>query len=327
MTQGAVTRGAVTEGAVTDRAAAARGRALAAVARSRAVGPHFFGNFVGISGRGAVDGRARLELDVEPGDGPGGRISATALATVADLTMSAAIRNRLGPQNRLGTITLAVHHLEPEVTGPLHTDAVAERVELDEERGFARCTVRDPADRLVAAVEGWFTAMPLPAGQRLGPVPWELPEGTPVPPVDEADLTEAERAAVAACTAAGERAAAHGTSVVDELLAADWVGAGDGEVRGELRVGSEHANRGGHAQGGVLYGFAARAAARVVDADLHLAEGHLQFLRPAAGATVVAEARLLRAGRRTAFTEVRLRDGDAVVVTGSFTFQRVPGRG
>lgn len=310
-----------------DLVAAARQRALESVARGRAVGPHFFGNFVGISGRGAVDGRARLDLDVEPGAGPGGRISATALATVADLTMSAAIRNRLGPQNRLGTITLAVHHLEPEVTGPLRTDAVADRVEHDEERGFARCAVHDPAGRLVAQVEGWFTAMPLPSGQRLGPVPWELPEDTPVPPVAEADLTDAERAAVAACTAAAERAAEHGTSVVDELLAADWSHPADDEVRGELRAGSEHANRGGHVQGGVLYGFAARAAGRLVDEGMHLAEGHLQFLRPAAGDTVVAQARLLRAGRRTAFTEVRLLDGDAVVVTGSFTFQRVPGRG
>lgn len=319
----------MTESTVADRSTgqAARHRALEAVARTRAVGPHFFGNFVGISGRGAVDGRASLSLDVEPGDRPGGRISATALATVADLTMSAAIRNRLGPQNRLGTITLAVHHLEPDVRGPLCTDAVAQRVELDEERGFARCDVRDPAGTLVAAVEGWFTAMPLPSGQRLGPVPWELPEDTPVPPVDEAGLEPAERAAVDACTAAGERAAAAGTSVVDELLAATWSSPADGVVRGVLGVGGEHANRGGHVQGGVLYGFAALAAGRLVGAGMHLAEGHLQFLRPAAGAAVVGEARLLRQGRRTAFAEVRLLDGDELVVTGSFTFQRVPGRG
>ena len=42
---------------------------------------------------------------------------------------------------------------------------------------------------------------------------------------------------------------------------------------------------------------------------------------------MVGEARLLRQGRRTVFAEVRLLDGDELVVTGSFTFQRVPGRG
>ncbi|WNV74162.1 acyl-CoA thioesterase domain-containing protein [Geodermatophilus sp. DSM 44513] len=306
---------------------AVRRRALEAVARTRAVGPHFFGNAVGIDGRGAVDGVARLHLDVEPGAAPGSRVSPTALATLADLTMSAAIRARLGPQNRLGTVTLAVQHLEPEPTGPVHSEAVAARVELDEERGFARCELRDPAGTLVAAVEGWFTAMPMPPGRRLGPVPWELPEGTPVPPVAEADLEPAERAAVDACTAAGERAAAAGTSVVDELLAMTWTEPPDGGVRGELAVGPEHANRGGHVQGGVLYGVAVLAARRAVGDGLHLADGHLQFLRPAHADTLAVQARPLREGRRTAFAEVRLTAAGELVAAGSLTFQRVPGRG
>ncbi len=304
---------------------AVRARALESVARTRAVGPHFFGNFVGVTGLPREEGRSRLHLDVEPGSGPGGRISPVAVATVADLTMSASIRAVLGPQRRLGTITMALHHLEPVVTGPLTTEAVASRVEVDEERGFARCDLRDPPGVLVAAVEAWFVAMPTPPGKTLGPVPWELPDDIPVPPVTAEELEPHERAAVDACEAAGRRAVAAGTSVVEELLAGNWTPTGEDVVRGELPVGPAHANRGGHVQGGVLYGAAALGARRVVAEGMSLAEGHLSFLAPADGDTLVVESRALRHGKRTSFAESRLRVGDRLVATGEFAFHRVPG--
>jgi acyl-coenzyme A thioesterase PaaI-like protein len=289
------------------------------------VGPHFFANFVGVSGRPAVDGRSELSIDSEPGDRPGGRVSPTALATGADLTMGAAIRNRLGPQNRLGTITLSVHHLAPDLSGPLRTSGTAQRVELNEERGFARCEVHDPAGTLVASVGGWFTALPMPPGRRLGPVPWEMPEDTPIPEVREADLEPDELATVDACTAAGQRAAARGTSVIEELLAMTWVPTAAGQVRGQLAVGPEHGNRAGHAQGGVIYGAAALAAGRAVAEGMSLAEGHLRFLRPVDGDALAVEARLLRQGRRAAFVDARLHVGAQLVATGDFTFHRIGG--
>jgi acyl-coenzyme A thioesterase PaaI-like protein len=306
-------------------AEAVRARALESVARTRAVGPHFFGNFLGITGLPREEGRSRLHLAVEPGDPTGGRISPTAVATVADLTMSAAIRAVLGPQRRLGTITMALHHLEPVVAGPLTTEAVATRVEVDEERGFARCDLRDPRGTLVAAVEAWFVAMPTPPGRTLGPVPWELPDDVPIPPVTDAELTDAERAAVEACEGAARRAADAGTSVVEELLTGRWVPVGDGAVRGELPMGPAYANRGGHVQGGVLYGAAALGAQRVVAEGMSLAEGHLAFLAPAEGDILVVESRVLRHGRRTSFAESRVRVGDRLVATGEFAFHRVPG--
>lgn len=302
--------------------AATRQRALDSVARARSVGPHFFGNFIGISGRPAIDGCACLELAVEPDAAPGGQISATAVATVADLTMTAAIRDRVGRQNRLGTITLVVHHLQPVVRGPVRTEAVATRVELDEKRGFARCEVRDRAGTLVAVSDGWFVAMPVARGQRLGPVAWELPPDTPVPPVPETELQPDERSAVEACAAAADRAATAGTSVVDELLAMAWTATVEGGVRGELGVGLQHVNRGGHVQGGVLYGAAALGAKRVVAEGMQLAEGHVSFLAPADGRTLVVESSVLRHGGRTSFAESRLTVDDRLVATGMFTLHR-----
>lgn len=318
---------------MTDRAAsgtagrvgAVRTRALESVASTRAVGPHFFGNFVGITGLPREPGRSRLHLDVEPGSAPGGYISPVALATVADLTMSASIRAVLGPQRRLGTITMALHHLEPVVVGPLTTEAVASRVEVDEERGFARCDLLDLGGVLVAAAEAWFVAMPTPPGRTLGPVPWELPDDVPVPPVTEGGLEPHERAAVGACVAAAHRAQAAGTSVLEELLAGTWSTAGEDAVSGELPMGPAHVNRGGHVQGGVLYGAAVAGARRVVAEEMVLAEGHLSFLAPADGDALVVESRALRHGKRTSFAESRLRVGDRLVATGEFAFHRVPG--
>ncbi|TFV64739.1 hypothetical protein E4P41_00410 [Geodermatophilus sp. DF01-2] len=307
-----------------DRVGAVRARAMESVARTRAVGPHFFGNVVGITGLPRSGDATRLHLAPEPGDGAGGRISPVAVATVADLTMSASIRAVLGPQRRLGTITMAVHHLEPVMAGPLTTEGTAVRVERDEERGFARCELRDPRGTVVAAVEAWFVAVPTPPGRTLGPVPWELPDDVPVPPVPEGELTTAERAAVAACVAAARRAAAAGTSVVDELLAGTWTGTGTDVVRGEIPVGPAHANRGGQVQGGALYGAAALGAGRVVADGMSLADGQLSFLAPADGDVLVVESRALRHGRRTSFAESRLFVADRLVATGQFAFHRLP---
>lgn len=319
----------MTDGASSGAAAAAvgavRARALESVARTRTVGLHFFGNFVGITGLPREPGRSRLHLDVEPGSASGGRISPVAVATVADLTMSASMRAVLGPQRRLGTITLALHHLAPVVAGPLTTEAVAIRVEVDEERGFARCDLRDLRGRLVAAAEAWFVAMPTPPGRTLGPVPWELPDDVPVPAVAEGELELHERAAVEACVAAAQRAQAAGTSVMEELLAGTWSATGEDVVSGQLPMGAEHANRGGHVQGGVLYGAAVAGAQRAVAEGMSLAEGHLSFLAPADGDALVVESRALRHGKRTSFAESRLRVGDRLVATGEFAFHRVPG--
>jgi acyl-coenzyme A thioesterase PaaI-like protein len=312
------------DGGPTGRCAAVRARALDSVARTRAVGPHFFGNFVGVTGLPRDGQRSRLHLDLEPGVGSEAPVSPIAVATLADLTMSASIRAVLGPQRRLGTITMALHHLEPVVTGPLAGEATAVRVERDEERGFARCDLRDQRGTVVTAVEAWFVAMATPPGRTLGPVPWELPDDVPVPPVAESELTADERAAVEACEAAARRADAAGTSVVDELVAGTWTASRGDAVRGEIPVGPAHANRGGHVQGGVLYGAAALGAQWVVAEGMCLAEGHLSFLAPADGDLLVVESRVLRHGKRTSFAESRVTVGDRLVATGEFAFHRLP---
>ncbi|MBA2449587.1 MAG: hypothetical protein H0V51_16325, partial [Chloroflexi bacterium] len=70
-------------------------RALRAVGRMRALGLHFYGHFIGVTGQLPADGRARLELEGEPGGVGAAVVSPAALATLADLALSATVRSRV----------------------------------------------------------------------------------------------------------------------------------------------------------------------------------------------------------------------------------------
>ena len=296
-------------------------RALAAVGRTRALGMHFYGHFVGLSGAGAppAGGAARLRLEGEPPGVGASAVSPVALATVADMAMGAAIRSRLEPGARLGTVTLSVHHPATAVAGPLDADAVVLEVAAD--HGAARCSIV-AAGRAVAQAQGWFAALPPPPDADMRLLPWERRKLPPivVPSLDE--LNEQEAAAIRAARAAGERAAARGTAVSQEILAIAWDESADDRSSGTLPIGPELANRARHVQGGALYGAAALAAAQALGAPgAVLADGHYQFLRPADGAVLTAEGSVLRRGRSVAFVEARLDVDGAAVGIGLFSFR------
>lgn len=292
-------------------------RSLAAVGRRRVAGMHFYGHFVGIAGGWAEGGRSRLHLEGEP-DGVGSPdVSAVALATLADLALGAAIRSWLDKGARLGTVTFTVQHPATPVQGPLVADGTA--LFVADGRGAAQCTLSTP-DGAVAQAQGWFGALPPPAGRVLDLLPWERAEPASVPPPSLAELDDREARAVAAARAAGQRAAAHGTAVSHELLAFDWGATPEGRARGTLAIGPELANRVGHLQGGVLYGAAALAAAQVVGVSPSaIIDGHYQFLRPGDGEHLTAEAAVARRGRSVAFVESRLSVDGSLVGLGLFT--------
>jgi acyl-coenzyme A thioesterase PaaI-like protein len=294
-------------------------RALGAVARTRATGLHFFGHFLDVSPAPGDKDRLRLVLQPEPVPHPG-PVSPVAVATLADLVMGWSIRERLGPGRRLGTTSLSVHHLHKVAPGPITADAAAVRVDDDPEGGLARCEIRDVNGTLVAAVDGWFLAVPPPAGRPLPPVPWETSPAAqpPMTTLASDDLDAQERTAVDEACAAAARAEAHGTSVVEELLALEWVES-EGQLSATMRIGPQHSNRVGHVQGGVLYGAAALSAARLVGSNARITAGALQFLRPAEGATLDCRASVLRRGRRAIFCEVRLSTRGSEVAVGQFT--------
>jgi len=295
-------------------------RALLAVGRTRALGLHFYGHFVGIGGGNATGGVSRLTVDSEP-DGFGAPgVSVVALATVADLAIGGAIRSHLERGSRLATATLTVQHPREPIAGPVTARGEAEDRPVEQRAG--RCLLEGPDGTPIGNAQGWFAALPPPTGWVQRPMPWEYDEPPPisVPTVDGLSADEAN--AVAAAQAAAERARTRGTSVSEELLHFRWHPSGDDHAVGDLANGPELANRVGHIQGGAMYGAAAIVAAQALGVPLSaLIEGQYQFMRPADGAVMHGEGRVLRRGRLAGFAEARLSIDGKLVGIGLFSFQ------
>jgi acyl-coenzyme A thioesterase PaaI-like protein len=295
-------------------------RALLAVGRTRALGLHFYGNFIGMSGRPAPLGSTRLTVDGEPpGIGAPG-VSAVALATLADLAIGSAIRSHVGVGARMATATMSVQHPIHAVDGPVQ--GLGEAVPVEGAQKSGRCSLLGPDGQPVGYAHGWFAPLPPPSGWVPNPLPWERETLPAVAVPALADLDAAEARAVEAACAAGERAREHGTSISEELLHFHWHTAEAGCARGVLTNGPELANRVGHIQGGALYGAAALVAAQALGAPLSLlVDGHYQFLRIADGALLHGEATVVRRGRLASFVESRLSVDNKTVGVGLFSFR------
>jgi acyl-coenzyme A thioesterase PaaI-like protein len=279
---------------------------------------HYYGHLLGVTTRRPEGGRACPHLAPDPAITPGA-LPPVGLAAIADLALGSALRARLGAGRRLGTVSLTLHHMGTDVRPPVTADAHTVWVESDPGEGVMRCDLTDATGRTVGAGQAWFMALPVPEGRQLPLLPWER-EGEPeIEPVTEAGLDERERTAVDETLRAAERARERGTSVGEELTAPTWDA--DGAARGVLRLGPSITNRVGHVQGGALYGIGLAAAAQAVGEGMAVADGHLQFLRPADGGELVAEGVLLRWGRGAAFAESRLTVDGRLTAVGSYAFQ------
>ena len=298
--------------------------AIAAVARTRAQGMHYYGQILGITPHPADGGPRRPRLTPDPSVTPG-PVPPVALAAIADLAMGSAVRTVVGPGRRLGTVSMTLHHVAPVITAPVVPAAQVVWLDDEHRHALARVECTDASGALVGAGQGWFMALPVPDGMDLRLLPWEVDEPAPARPLTADDLEPQERAAVEATVRAGERARAHGTSVSEELTALTWdTDTPECTARGSLRIGPALTNRVGHLQGGALYGIGLAAAARAVAATgtrLDPAEGSWQFLRPGDGEHLTAEATVSRRGRGAAFASVTLTVDGRAVGAGQFAFR------
>jgi acyl-coenzyme A thioesterase PaaI-like protein len=292
--------------------------AVGAVARTRALGMHFYGHVLGVTT--APEGPPRPHLSPHPAVTPG-VVPPVSLAAVADLAMGSAVRAALGPGRRLGTVSMTLHHTHPGVTAPVATDAGVVWLAPDQSQAVTRCDLTDGAGRLVGVAQGWFMALPAPDGVRLRLLPWERDGAPHIGSLSTDDLDPGERDAVAATVEAGRRAAARGTSVSEELTEPTWTDAAPDAAHGTLALGPAITNRVGHVQGGALYGIALAAARQAAGPGLEVAEGSVRFLRPGDGEVLTAEATVSRRGRAAVFAEACLTVDGRTVVTGSFAFR------
>jgi acyl-coenzyme A thioesterase PaaI-like protein len=299
---------------VIDKAFAVR-RAIQAAAKTRVQGMHLLGHFIGMTGRPAPLGTARLTIWEPVGDVP---VPLLSYCPFVDMTLMSAIRSHFGAGRRLGTVTLSVQHPTQPVRGAVI--GVAQASAPVGPHGSASGEFLVGGEVIGRAVAS-ANAIDPPPGRVPALLPWER-EPLPSP----AELTRAELDAfelqfVAAVEQAVERALVNGTSVEDELIDFAWEPSAVGIAVGELAIGSQLANRVRQLQGGAVYAAGARAALQAVGQGWALSDGHYQFLRPGEGERLRAEARVLRTGRAVAYTETKLSVDGVLVGAGLYTFR------
>lgn len=115
------------------------------------------------------------------------------------------------------------------------------------------------------------------------------------------------------------------------LLGIEAIEAEPGRVRKRIRLREHHLNYNNVAHGGVISSLidsAAGAAARTLRTPAEIRERphatsdlHVSYLAPAAGTELVAEARVVKAGRTAIFVEVDVTDdSNRLVAKGMATF-------
>jgi acyl-coenzyme A thioesterase PaaI-like protein len=279
-------------------------QALRAVARRRAMGLHFVGHYVGIDGA-AERGHDRTRLVLPPRE-PGERVTDAALGVLVDLAMGQAVRASLSHGMRLATSSLVMHVAPGPLERPVEATAHVEWLEdgADGAGGTAavRFRVTGVDGRPAATGSGSFVTIPSESGHNVDVVDWD--RGDSVPDVTPDDLTADEAAMVAAVVPIATDAETSGG-----LLDVTWTQVRGDAVTGELQVGSQHDNRVGNLQGGLVYGIGAAAARRLFAGRRRIVDGQVLYLRPVGHGPLTITATVLRRGRRMAFVRVVLEAG------------------
>lgn len=231
------------------------------------------------------------------------------LAMLADFSLGAALRTRLGHGRVLPTLTLTLE-LDP--------------VELGS--GVSVLGGCDPAEFGLGRAHGGVLAEGKAIGRGLAsfavprsadglaPMPWETDNQEPVP---EQPLDEGERAVLAEVRAAAKHA--RGRPWSEQFLTKACTGSASGLW---LRPNPAMRNRAGQVQGAVLFWLAAAASRNAATDGAHLVSGHTQFLAPAGADTPVrARPEVVYRTRRTVFTRAVLEQHGQAVAAGTFTFR------
>lgn len=281
-----------------DDTASIRERVLRGIALNREPGFHFAGNFCEVAFHAATpEGSAvTLEAGAHCVDRDG-QVNIGVLAMVADMAMAAAIRARMAPNTRLATVSMNL-----QLTGAPRDGSLEGRGRVegflghDDSRQAVSRAVVTSAGTPVCLAQGQFMALEPPPG--IGRFPLPGPDRRVVPALAEADLTSEEREILRHADATlAERAAAG--DFISHFLGYHPRRLKTGATA-TLRNGAHIGNRVGHAQGGILAGFAAVTASAALPQQWALTAINACFVSPGQGAMLRASARVVHHGLMTA---------------------------
>lgn len=284
-----------------------RRRALIALALNRTPGLHFIGNYLGL----VIARRAPDDTRITLADGAhcrrsDGAVHPAVVALVADIAAATAVRARLDPAQRLGTVSLQLQYCATEARGDLAARGVF--------RGFLTGTrgrlgladvVLEAGGAGVLRGQGAFMVLDALPGQTMHAPQSAHHDG--VAPLAEDSLTPPERRLLARFTTSVAAAAEPG-AVLDTL----WQFTPHATTeRAHCRIANDAlvGNRVGHMQGGLQLGLALATAAAALPAGWLATGISAAYVGPGDGRKVTARAGIVHRGRQTAVVRTELVTG------------------
>lgn len=287
-----------------------------ALAANRRPGLHFPAYFLGLHSRGFSNGRAHLALHDGPHcANPDGSVNIAAIAVLADMGLSAAMRQHLEAPQRMATLSLHLQFTGAAARGALHSEADFDGFFTDSSAIQGRCSGAVYAGgEIVCRTNGTFASPPAPPGVKLAPLTWdETPRVREVPPLDAGDLDAGEKAVMRRARAALKARGSSGSFIGHFWNQAARALKGGG-ASNTMQLGAHNGNRVGHAHGGVLFGAAACTAIAALPRDFVLTGASAWYIRAGTGDRLRLRSRVLQHGRTVGVVQTRVTDQQGRIV-------------
>ncbi len=284
---------------------------LRGIALNRTPGLHFPGNLLGVSFERVSSEDSLLTLEPDPHCiDADGQMNFGALALLADIALAGTIRAMLERTTRLGTVSLSLQFSGAPWAGRLTATARSDGFfrRGAGRLGVSRATLSN-SEGIVCTGTGTFMVLTPPKDIVLHPVPHRRRDEPPVALIAHYALTREEREITRRADAALE----NGDGFLDQFWGYTAHRTEQGAT-GAMKNGPHNGNRVGHAQGGILMGFAAATAKAALPSNWALSAITASYISPGEGVTLRARSRIVHHGRLTSVIHTQIKGKNNRVV-------------
>ena len=286
------------------------------LAANRRPGLHFPAHFLGFHSRGINKAGAELALQYGPHcANVDGSINIAAIAALADMGLSVAMRAHLGEMQRMATLTLHLQFTGATAHNELHAktrfDGFFREASAIQGRSIGALY---SSGELICQASGTFASPPVPAGIKLVPIAWDNAPFAPDRPLLVASHMDAtERSSIARAKAALRARSRHG-SFIEHFWGQTARRLKSGGASNTVRLGAHTGNRVGHVHGGVLFGMAAGTAVAALPPEYVLTGASAWYVSAGMGDRLHLRSAVLQKGRTIGVVQTRVTDQNRRIV-------------